>query len=168
MISVHWETIRPSSTDDDSETSPNFPGTKLENLKFRNRNLQYDIKACHKKSRKREKVINQLKLQNEAEKLKNITISNEKMKNEKLKDEKLKNEKLKNEALSHEIRSTNIKVLMLVLFISIATAISVWQVKSGHQSDLLKKQKEVCGYRSHKKLFIAFKCLHNMKPYKLY
>ena len=72
MIREYWKQIRPKSTTEyDPETSN--AENEIERLQLRYRRLKYKIKAGQKNSKKKEKIINQLKLKNE-------TLNNEKQK----------------------------------------------------------------------------------------
>ena len=59
----HWRIRRPTSSTSDPETS--MAENEIDRLLRRYQGLQKSLKACRKKSRKQEKVINQVKLENE-------------------------------------------------------------------------------------------------------
>ena len=71
MIRKLWEKIRPTSTEYDPATSATE--NEIERHQFRHRRRKYKLETSLKNSRKQEKIINQLKLENE-------TLKNEKQK----------------------------------------------------------------------------------------
>ena len=93
MIRKYWEKIRPSSTEYDPENSA--AENESERLQCLNRRLKYKIKACLKNSRKQEKVINQLKLENEIlndEKQKELQASEKRSNKREMERQRLENE----------------------------------------------------------------------------
>jgi len=132
LISI-WENwkqnIRPSSTENESETST--AENEIERLQCRYQRLNNEFKASQNYSRKQEKVINQLemKLQNDTEQLKN----------EKLKNEKLEQENIKIPAIKNEMGSMNCKLkfvtTILITLIAIMIGIIIWQVHENRSRD---------------------------------
>ena len=141
MISI-WENwkqnIRPSSTENESETST--AENEIERLQCRYQRLNNEFKASQNYSRKQEKVINQLemKLQNDTEQLKN-----EKLKNEKLEQENIKITFIKNKMGSMNCKFKFVTTILITL-IAIMIGIIIWQVYENHKykNDFEAKQKE--------------------------
>jgi len=132
LISI-CEKIRPSSSENESETST--AENEIERLQSRNQRLTYEFNASQNNSRKQEKIINQLemKLKNEAEQLKN-----EKLKNEKLEQENIP-------AIKSEMRNMNCKfkfvTTIFITLIAIMVGIIIWQVHENHK---YKNEKQNC------------------------
>ena len=121
LISIleNWrQNIRPTSTEYDPETSD--AENEIERLQSRYRRLKYKIQASLKESRKQEKIINQLQLKLEHDKLKIQVIKNE---------------------MGSLIRKFKFVTPVLIAII-IATT---WQVKSGYENEL-----KSCEHENHK------------------
>ena len=89
----HERIRRPTSTTSDPETS--MPENEIDRLLRRYKRLQDSLKACRKRSRKQEKVINQLKLENEIlndEKQKELQASEKRSNKREMERQRLENE----------------------------------------------------------------------------